>query len=182
MAQYTLVLSFDLRQVTQSLAYKFILGNSDYPITTEGSLAGTFNFQENDEIFVKVVATSAASLDQPNVKPKDILSDFAVTNCTFVSIPAHMTEQLSLFDTNSACSAIDTPSAWGPVTREEIGNNTVQLSRRSLQPLTVETKNGQWKMSGYLSVELTPDQSETFPQLYFFDPESSSGLGGGFGP
>lgn len=181
MAQYTLQLSFDLRQVTQSLAYKFVRGKSDYPIISEGPLAGTFNFQENDEIFVKVIATSAASLDQSGVKPEDILKYFVVTNCTFVSVPARMTEKLSLFDPESACSTIADPKAWGEIVTEDIGNNTLELSRRTLEPWTVSTKNGQWKTSGYLSVLLTPEETEPFPELYFFDPESSSGNGGGLG-
>ena len=184
MTQYTLKLSFDLRQVTQSLAYEFVLGNNaTYPMEGGGPLAGTFNFQQGDEIFVEVMATSAAHPDGPGKGPKDILKDFTVTNCTFVSIPAHMTELLSLFDATSACSTVD---EWGPIenatTPEDKQKNTLRLYTRSLKALPVVTKNGQWQISGYLSTQLTSMSGDKRAQLYFFDPESSTGTGGGWNP
>lgn len=184
MTEYTLKLSFDLRQVTQSLAYEFVLGeNSAYPVESGGPLAGTFNFQQGDEIFVEVIATSAANPNVPGTEPKDVLKDFTVTNCTFVSIPAHMTELLSLFDPASACSTVDEwEPARPPQTPEDKQKNLLQLCKRSVTPLAVTTKNGQWKISGYLSVELTSLDGKTYAQLYFFDPESSSGNGGGWNP
>ncbi len=184
MTQYTLKLSFDLRQVTQSLAYEFVLGdNANYPMEGGGPLAGTFNFQQGDEIFVEVMATSAAHPSGPGTGPKDILKNFMVANCTFVSVPAHMTELLSLFDAASACSTVD---EWGPIenaTTPEDGQRNIQrLYTRSQNALPVVTKNGQWQISGYLSVELTTAAGDTHAQLYFFDPESSTGTGGGFEP
>ena len=182
MAQYTLKLSFDLRQITQSLAYEFVQsGKDNYPLLTEGPLAGTFNFQKGDQIFVEVIATSAAS----SGTPKNVLEDMAVKNCAFISIPARMTEDLSLFDPDSACTIIEgnspqTPQQWGPIAKEFLPDDNVQLSTRSLKPLSIMTKNGQWKISGYLSVSLTPNGAPKYSQLYFFDPEGSSGNGGGF--
>ena len=180
MTTYTLKLSFDLRQVTQSLGHEFILqDNAGYSIENSGPLAGTFNFQKNDEIYVEVVATSAAE----STTPRSVLEKFTVENCTLVSIPAHMTEVLSLFSPTNACASVN---GWSGIknisTLEDNQKNTLRLSTRSLTPLQVVTKNGQWQISGYLSVELTPQGAAPFPQLYFFDPEGSAGNGGGVRP
>jgi hypothetical protein len=148
-----------------------------------GPLAGTFNFQQGDEIFVEIMATSAASPDAPGTKPKDVLKDFMVTNCTFVSVPARMTEHLSLFDATNACATVD---QWEPIqppqSPEDHNRNLRRLCKRSVTALPVTTKHGQWQISGYLSVELTSINGDTRAQLYFFDPEGSTGSGGGFGP
>ena len=183
MTEYTLKLSFDLRQVTQTLAYEFVQkDNSNYPVEKDGALAGTFNFQQGDKICVEVMATSAANPDEPGTRPKDVLKDFTVTNCTFVSIPAHMVEHLSLFDTANACSIVDEWEPIKPPQTSEDGKNLRRLCKRSITPLTVVTKNGQWKISGYLSVELTTINGNTRARLYFFDPEGSAGNGGGWNP
>lgn len=180
MAQYTLKLSFDLRQVTQSLAYEFVHGRSGgdgYPMEDAGPLAGTFNFQPEDEIFVEVIAASAARpID--GAEPQDILESFKVNNCTFVSVPARMTEHLSLFDTGSACATIGDERGWEKLVVGNLGDNVQQMSTTSIEALTVLTKNGQWQISGYLSVELTASNGDTRAQLYFFDPEGSAGSGG----
>lgn len=183
MAQYTLKLSFDIRQVTQSLAYEFVVGNDNqhdkntpHPMIEGGPLAGTFNFQEDDELFVEVIATAP---DDEN------MLDFAVTNCTFVSIPATMTESLSLFDPVNACHIV--PYWEGtkpyPPTPKDVEEKSKRLSIMSAQPLPIKSANGQWQTSGYLSVQLPPNAhtppGEKRYQLYFFDPESSVGTGGG---
>ena len=81
MTQYTLRLSFDLRQVTQSLGHEFLLpNNEDYPVENSGPLASTFNFQQGDEICVEVQVTSAAHTGG-GITPHDILETFKVTNC-----------------------------------------------------------------------------------------------------
>jgi len=185
MTQYTLRLSFDLRQVTQTLAYKFILkDNSKYKPERDGPLAGTFNFSLGDEICVQVVATAPADqvLDDNN---------FNITNCTFVSIPAHMTEFLSLFDETSACSHLSNQN-WSPVdaleaSETDIEKGTRRYARTNENLFKVVTKDGQWKISGYLSVQLpplgdVPVLNGLRNQLFYFDPEGSSGNGGGFGP
>jgi len=189
MAQYTLKLSFDVLQVTQSLAYEFVLqDNSDYPMQDGGPLAGTFNFQAGDEISVEVIASIPASMDADT-----FVNEFAVANCTFVSIPARMIEFLSLFDQTSACTAINQVNADGKSNWAEVKSisPTPQGLRRfaiqSLKPLPVVTKEGQWQISGYLSVQLpplghVPTSGGVRHQLYFFDPESSTGDGIGFGP
>jgi len=186
MAQYTLKLSFDIRQVTQSLAYEFVVGNDNqhdkntaYPMIEGGPLAGTFNFQEKDELYVEVIATAPDNED---------MQAFAVTNCTFVSIPATMTEDLSLFDPMNACEIVpnwEAPEAY-PATPKDMEEKSKRLSIMSAQPLIVNSVNGQWQISGYLSVQLPPNPhtppGQNRYQLYFFDPEGSTGTGGGWGP
>lgn len=187
MAQYTLKLSFDVRQVTQSLAYEVIRqNNSKYPMEDEGPLAGTFNFEPEDEIIVEVIATAPAG----NNNKQAMLDDFSVSNCTLVSIPAHMQEFLSLFDETSACAAMS--ENWGnvtaiPATAADEKKNSRRYSITNSKALSVVTKNGQWQISGYLSVQLPPLGDVPVlkgkrNQLYFFDPEGSVGNGGGFGP
>ncbi len=181
MAQYTLKLSFDLRQVTQSLAYEFLLRDkTNYPMEDGGPLAGTFNFQQGDEIIVEVMATSAADASGRGTSSKDVLKSFDVKDCTFVSIAARMTQHLSMFDKTSACSGLE---EWGPLedatSPQDEANNICRMFKRSIRGLPVETKHGQWQISGYLSVELTSESGVPHTQLYFFDPEGSSGNGGG---
>lgn len=188
MPQYTLKLSFDIRQVTQSLAYEFVLDSPEneeiYPLEDKGPLAGTFNFQENDQIFIEVIASVPETTSSQMFE-----SVFAVSNCTFVSVPARMTEFLSLFDQASACTTINQKGDWSGVTpiAPTPENEFRRFSIRSMNPLSVATKNGQWQISGYLSVQLPPLGKVPSPggvrhQLYYFDPEGSSGNGGGFGP
>jgi len=190
MAQYTLKLSFDVLQVTQSLAYEFTLkDNSNYPMVDEGPLAGTFNFQQDDQIYVEVIASIPNSMDADM-----FIEAFEVTNCTFVSVPARMTEFLSLFDETSACTTINQKNAkdkdeWGAVTpiapAQPGGLRRFSISSNNALP--VATKKGQWQISGYLSVQLpplghVPISGDVRHQLYYFDPESSTGSGTGFGP
>ena len=186
MAQYILKLSFDVRQVTQTLAYEFVRqDNSEYPMEENGPLAGTFNFAPGDEITVDVIATAPAGQAQEEA----MLNDFAVTNCTLVSVPAHMQEFLSLFDETSACAVAEN---WGrttivPATAEDEQKGIRRYSIANREALPVVTKNGQWQISGYLSVQLPPLGDVPVlkgkrNQLYYFDPEGSVGKGGGFGP
>lgn len=174
MTQYLLKLSFDQRQVTQSLNYEFLLkeNSSDYPIVDEGPLAGTFNFKQGDEIIIEVVATSAAA------GGNDVLEAFNVVNCTFISIPTGTTDPLSMFDKSSACWTVNN---WGPMVNYPVkGQNMRGLMRQSVEKQAiVSIENGQWQISGFLSVELTTAAGEQQARLFFFDPEGSTGNGGG---
>lgn len=171
MTQYILKLSFDFHQITQTLAHEFLLvedpnfaGQRPYIPEKDGPLAGTFNFRKNDEIYIEVVTNT---------------HDFDVSNCTLVSVPARMTEFISMFDHKSACSTV---MDWGMVQPSSYGS---QFSRRSQTPLVVVTQNGQWQISGFLSVDLpaggaTPSEDGRRHQLYYFDPEGSTGTGAGW--
>lgn len=164
--------------MTQSLDYKFLLkDNSVLPMIDNGPLAGTFNFQPGDIVCVEVVASAP---DDMKITDKN----FVVNNCTFISIPDNMSEFLSLFDKTSASSQVGN-QGWSPVTLLEANdsdrkNKTKRYSRLNPQEFKVVTKAGQWKISGYLSVQLPPNgKAPTLDglrnQLFYFDPESSAG-------
>ncbi len=107
-----------------------------------------------------------------------ILESMSVTDCTLISIPANMREPLSLFDPEDSTSYL---AKWSD--SHEIApptppaKDTKYLQCESKKTLNVVSKEGQWKVSGYLSIVLTTADGKSFPQLYFFDPESSSGTG-----
>lgn len=177
MTTYTLQLNFDIRQVTRALNYKILGPNDDKCEKLDtGPLAGTFNFQAGDELAIEVIGASPN--DDSDAKPDMILDSMSVTDCTLISIPANMREALSLFDPQDATSYLakwseaenTTPSA-GPA------KDTKYLRCKSNKTLSIVSKEGQWKVSGYLSIVLMTADGKSFPQLYFFDPESSSGTG-----
>ena len=173
---YILELSFDADQVTSSLQYRVISPKGDpIPQKTKGSMAGTFNFSYGDEIQVRVVVSAEAkskSDPMPTLKVN-------VVNCTFVSIPSDFKEHLSLFDPVNACNTI---SDWGlPEVVEDKSDNSVTVTIDELKSSRVTSQNGQWKISGYLSV-LLGREAEQEARLYFFDPEGSTGGGSGWGP
>ena len=189
MSQYTIKLKFDVRQVTQALEYEVVSGcggTKAYPMDDVGRNAGTFNFQKGDEIFVQVIATAPAGNEEASHMMDD--SVFNITNCTFVSIRAHEAANLSLFDDKSACHTVnewEKAEAINPSSADK-KKNCHRYSIMSSEGFTVMSENGQWKISGYLSVQLPPLESNTGSkdlrhQLYFFDPEGSSG-NGGLGP
>jgi hypothetical protein len=132
---------------------------------------------------IEVIATAPAE------EGAAVLRDFAISNCTFVSVPARMTEFLSLFDETSACTAVENFGKVQPIppTLEDEKKDSRRYSITSRQPINVQTQNGQWQISGYLSVQLpplgnVPELKGTRDQLYYFDPEGAVGTGGGFGP
>lgn len=173
---YILELSFDADQVTQSLQFRVISPvGDDSPLKTKGPMAGTFNFVHDDEITVRVVATAEAA------KPSDPMPtlDVNVTNCTFVSIGPDQKQFLSLFDPYNACTMI---SEWSlPEVVENKSDNSVTVTVNALKTLKVVAHNGQWKISGYLSV-LIGRGKDQLSHLYFFDPEGSAGGGAGQDP
>lgn len=172
---YILRLSFDANQITQTLQYKFFT-ESGLPCDeeTSGPLAGTFNFQDGDELQVQVVASAEADKDTGRIPELQV----NITNCTFVSIKPPVKQDLSLFDPYNACTTI---SEWSlPETVIDPSAKSVSVTTTALKNLIVTAKTGQWKISGYLSV-ITGEDSKEQKKLYFFDPEGSAGTGGGFG-
>ncbi len=169
--KYTLDLMFDVDQVTKALHYHFN-GPKGSPFHGQGRLAGTFNFDVGDEVHVRVIAT-AAKKDLDKVQ-------FAITDLTLASIPTLQPEKyyLSLFDRHRACVQV---RDWGIPKRAKKENNTL-ITIKALHPLRVYAPNGQWELSGYLSVLIErPDKHgklKKFSRLFYFDPESSSGTGG----
>lgn len=176
-ATYIMRLSFDIGQITQSLQYNFFTKDDDpYTEETSGALSGTFNFIEGDELEVQVVAKAESK------KNSSDLSDLQVniTNCTIVSIERTGKQDLSLFDAYNACTTISEWSLPDKGTKESGGIVQATVTTTALKNLVVTAKNGQWKISGYLSVLIGEDSKEQ-KKLYFFDPEGSAGGGTDFG-
>jgi len=168
---YHLDLMFDVDQVTRALHYH-IDGLKGSPFQGEGRLAGTFHFNAGDELFVTVKSTA-------NKKDK---ARFVITDFTLASIPTLPAGKyfLSLFDKHCACIRV---TDWGiPEFGRDNSNERDEITIKALHPLLVTAPNGQWEMSGYLSVlieKLGEDgEMKQIPRLFYFDPESSSGSGG----
>lgn len=167
---YVLDLAFDADQVTRSLQYEFSspLGS---PMKREGRLAGTCHFNAGDKLNIVLTATSN----------KSDKIEIVVTDLTLVSICTLRpgAYDLSLFDPYNAATRVtewDTPVYTSKKKRSK-------AVTKSLQSLYVTATNGQWEIAGYLSVMIRKTDKKgkvhTIPRLYYFDPEGSSGNGGG---
>lgn len=200
---YTLELSFDAAQITQSLRFAFYQDYDKgpklripYNMRKQGLFAGSFHFPQNAEINIVIVASVEHCKGE-------LPLELNITNCTIVSIkPADVsidlnnntleapkpddieppkTQGLSLFDYHNACTAI---SEWGlaqEVPPAESPEGVKQVSVKALNPLIVRAGEGQWKMSGYLSALYNSGKGPVV-RLFYFDPESSAGSGDDFGP
>lgn len=169
MNEYTLVLSFDMEQVTESLRYAFWKnGTENYPQNILGRTAGTFNFDIGDQVSILVVGTQEG---KGAAHP-----EFEVQDCSLVFVKAPQVFPLSLFDPNDAVARVSAWSKPEPFTWPEPVVGYTATSVRSANKFTVNSKTGQWKMSGYLSVKLG-----NLTKMFFFDPESSAGGGAGLG-
>ena len=190
-AEYTLHLRFDVAQVTKSLQYVFTGPDGKSPQQTMGDLAGTFNFIENDTLKVIVTATGIDTANQPvgdGTATKGMHfaypPNFSVTNCSLVSVGTlgHAeTPDLSLFDEHDAITSVN---KWGVLQQEDEPTQSGETRAAfipSLETLRVTAKNGQWAISGYLSVLIQTTSGAGWPRLFYFDPEGSAGNGGGMG-
>ena len=164
---YTLILSFDINQVTQALNYEFTSKGKPYKSKRMGPTAGTFNFEKGDTVDVKVIAY------EKKEKPDDLPFTFEIENCSLVSIKAPQVPELSMFDSHNA---ISTFGGW--ITADETPNIDYiddlfyAVEKTSSNSLEVTAENGQWQISGYLSVTI-----DGTPKLFYFDPEGSTGTG-----
>lgn len=176
MTDYTLQLNFDIRQITQTLRYKFTNDNNSQKVKKlkEGPLAGTFNFQQGDKLSINVIAASSASEGEDG--PASVIKDFKIVDCTLISIAQELKKDLSLFDANNASAYLTDFTEASPINGPETPD-VRYMSSHSITALTVQSKSGQWKLSGFLSVVITTMDNQSYPQLYFFDPESTSGTG-----
>lgn len=170
---YILELSFDVNQITQSLHYRFISPEGKKCEQVDmGPLAGTFRFKRGDEIMVRV----NAKVETKDKKTKNTSLDLNITNCTIVSIEAPNGKDLSLFDPYNACTVI---SEWSlPKTKTDTKTHVKTITTTALRSLVVSATEGQWKLSGYLSVLIGQDENQK-ANLYYFDPESSADGGEG---
>lgn len=169
MTSFRLALEFDVNQVTRSLQYRFITQHGT-PEEQVGPLAGTYHFEKGDEMSVSVTATAKKS---DNVT-------FEVSDCTLVSIG---TADLGKFflspfsETNAITNVPDWPVPEPITTPADADAGRVRLFTASKTILPVTSPEGQWKISGYLSVNITID-GKVYNRLFFFDPEGTSGSGG----
>lgn len=163
MTDYILSLTFDVRQVTQTLQHVFCLAGSGDPcsVVPSGPLAGSFNFQPGDTICPQVTAF---------VENSDIVG-MEVSDFTLVSIGASLDMPLSMFDANNAVNFLD-DKGWKPFD-PQVGRPA--LGQKASKAQSVTTEKGQWNFSGYLSVLLKTANGKAVPRLYFFDPEGSTG-------
>lgn len=174
---YVLELSFAAEQVTESLHFVFYdeEGNRSDQVT-HGPLASTFNFQQGDRIALKVMASAESKPGESKIPDFEM----RINNCSLVSIPELGVDDISMFDpTNAVTNIPDTEWIQSPPV-EDPENNRVTIEAKSPAPLIVTAKNGQWKISGYLSINQTID-GKPANKLYYFDPEGSAGTGG-WGP
>ena len=176
MTDYILNLTYDIRQITQSLVFEFCQhdGSISRPVEA-GALAGSFNFQAGDTIKPQVTVLSAAHADKNN-SLANILDELTINECMMLSIGARMVDALSMFD---EARASQTVAKWDEqvdvTTPEDMGKNIKRLQQAAQEPFKVVSKNGQWKVSGYLSVTMVNMAAESLSRLYYFDPEGSTG-------
>jgi hypothetical protein len=169
-----LELEFDADQVTGSLDYRFI-GSTGSIFRREGRCANTFHFPSGGNLFVEVTGT-ARKAD----KMRFMVNDFTLAS---ISTLGPDKSDLSLFDPGLACISI---SNWDDSVVEQ--NDVAGTSRttiRATNPLPLVAKDGQWQMSGYLSVAIEmlnkTGKLVTMQRLFYFDPESTAGSGGDVG-
>lgn len=94
---YSLVLSFDVNQVTQALNYDFTSNGKSHKSKRIGPTAGTFNFKKGDTLDLKVIAYEQPAID-------DSPFTLVIANCSLVSIKAPQVPELSMFDPDNAVS------------------------------------------------------------------------------
>lgn len=173
---YILELSFDALQITQSLQYRiFTEKGKQCEELSYGPFAGTFNFQQGENLLVRIVGSAEGKKGSDNIPDLSV----NIVNCTLVSIKPPSNDDLSLFDPYNACTTISDWSSPESVTDKK--DDRVTITTTALKPLPVTAKTGQWKISGYLSV-IVKLNGKKMNRLYFFDPEGSVGGGGGWGP
>lgn len=167
MTNYTLALEFDINQITRSLQYEFI-SEATAPKERIGTLAGTYHFQAGDEVNLSITATAQAQ-DKIELNVRD---------CSIVSLStADLGESyLSLFSKSKAVSRVTNWDEFQKLPDE--GADRVKYVTDSQSSLLVKAQNGQWKISGYLSMQIILNGT-TYNRVFHFDPEGSTGNGGG---
>jgi hypothetical protein len=166
-----LKLHFDADQVTKALRFEFIAEHGSL-FCKDGPLAGTYNFPKKAQI--KINVTGGAKI---NDKMR-----FTITDLTLVSVSTMLPGEspLSMFDEYRACTTI---ADWSlPQVVEDKKTKRSETTLISGDTLNLTATNGQWEMSGYLSVLIEKTGSDgkinTHARLFHFDPEGTMGTGG----
>lgn len=167
--RFALDLMFDVRQVTRALNYHFSDENGSI-FQESGLCAGCFHFGDGGTLEVTVTAIGCASNN----------FSFRINNLTIASIPTSPipAKHLSPFDRERACVSIEDWGAFKQRTKKEL--TTISTSAKA--PLKIAKSNGQWAISGYLSVTIErrdkEDKMIEEVRLFYFDPEGTTGSGG----
>lgn len=164
-----LSLSFDVEQVTSALHYQFRC-NEKSIYKSSGACAGTYHFMHDSEMEIEVTG-SAAAADQM----KYIIRDLTLVSVSTLSAGRG---PLSMFADDCACFQI---RDWSPQMQQDNSERTFSTTRSKIM-LKMPKKNGQWTISGYLSVVIEKNDASgkrsSEPRLFMFDPEGTMGTGG----
>lgn len=182
---YTLTLGFDLQQV--STALQFEIRKDGLPtLQMVGPAAGAYKLSKGDQVVIEIIA----SFDPQTTSAEAI----SVQDLILVSMPANGAHQadLSPFVPTSAGLFLqgwisqDDGKVDGPL-RPPPSPNTAfirfvlgQQGASGLipAPLLVTASEGQWQVSGYLSVLVGETAASTpFSRVYGFDPTVIVGTG-----
>lgn len=163
-------LRFDADQVTKALDYSFQTESGDNIYREDGRCAGTFHFPTGGMLDIGLIMTA---------KSKDEVQ-FHIIDFTLVSVSTLPLgkSSLSIFSESNACSSVN---HWGIAERKE-KNDMTTIKVQARERLPIVNSNGQWKISGYLSVMIEKKENKKktkkMARLFYFDPEATSGTGG----
>ncbi len=165
---FALELMFDVSQVTKALNYKFS-GENGSIFQESGLCAGCFHFGDGGILEITVTGIGRVTDD----------FSYKINNLTIASLPTSPipAKHLSPFDKKRACVSVD---KWGPFKHTD--KDLTMISTRAAFPLKIAKSNGQWEISGYLSVTIKRRNKKgkmvKETRLFFFDPEGTTGSGG----
>ncbi len=163
-------MAFDINQVTRALQFDFA-STKGSPKRLTGPLAGTDCFNPGDTLGFSVTATGQAK-DKFSIE----VIDFCVVSQSTGLLGKYA---LSLFDAERAVNRI---SNWNAPKVNLINDDEAEGRNRivstSSDVLPVIAKMGSWKISGHLSVKIVLN-GHTYFRDFHFDPEGSTGGGGG---
>lgn len=178
---YFLELEFDIEQVTTALQYRFICSDKkDYKVKHKGALAGTFEFHPGDELCFRVIAHgNKHKQDKKNETLNVTINDLTLTSLARYQVKTKKNYDVNLspFNYEKACVNIDN---WGPLKHTE-DKEHYTTTIESVNSLKFIKGDGQWQISGYLSVSFIIHGTELWRSFYF-DPEGSVSSGIGLGP
>lgn len=165
-----LTLMVDVTQVTKAMRYRLNDDKGRSIFVDKGRCANTFHFPKGSELEFELVVTANASLD-----PTISVMDMTLTSIS--TLPPGRCG-LSMFDPLSACQNI---GEWS-VSNQHRANDEITLTLTSGQKLAIVDENGQWQVSGFLSLLIKSsaesEGTKEHARLFHFDPESTTGTGG----
>lgn len=165
---FSLQLKFDVGQVTKAMNYQFS-GEKGSIFQESGLCAGCFHFGDGGTLEIEVIG-----IGDEKHEFSYVINDLTITSRPTLPVPANC---LSPFDKKNACVSI---KKWGPFNRKNGKLTTISTKAKSVLP--IKKTNGQWEMSGFLSVSIKrrTDKGKEIKEnrLFYFDPEGTTGSGG----